>query len=109
MLSTAVGKLLTASVAAAISGFVEASSLRVLTVLTGKVTTRRTRSRASDETRKLPRWGVAMNTTRLTYGTGLKKKACWTNASDSGDPFTSVKGTWDTLSQKRLPLSVTIS
>src|SRR5215467_801527 len=88
MFSTAVGMSLTASRAAASSGFSAASTLMFLAVLTGSVTIRRTRSGTIDDTRKLPRWGVAMNTTRFTYGIGLKNIASLTNSSASGGPLT---------------------
>ena len=73
------------------------------------MTSFRTAPSTSEETRKLPWWGVAMKTTRFTYGWCSKNIERWISARVSGLTSILSKGTSERASQKRVPLSVTMS
>jgi hypothetical protein len=108
MLSTAVGSP-SSDFREIAPGFSRATSPSPFTALTGRVTSQRTKLRASIDTRKLPRCGVHMNTTRLTEGTGSKNIVFWMRSRVARDALIWEKGTRLTLFQKRVPLSVTMS
>ena len=91
------------------SGFCWTASLLPCTNVTGRVTSFRTRSSTTPLARKLPLCGVAMNTTVFTNGSGSKNIPVCSSSCVAVETFRADSGTWLTLSQKRDPLSLTMS